>query len=241
MWVWRAALRKLMSELLDDVALENSWVVANCLMNRERGCIGGNSYANELRFDPLAFLQARLKANGQASWLDLCCGSGKALIETAQFFEERQLTNGLQMIGIDLVEAFWPDAQRFPFVDLQTANLAFWQPQQSFDLITCVHGLHYIGDKLNLIQHACTWLKEDGFFLANLDLANLRFADGSLAGKVIAKALRMSGLQFDTHHHLLTAQGRKQLVLNYVYCGADAEAGPNYTGQAAINSFYQSY
>lgn len=230
-----------MNELLDDAALENSWVVANRLMNRERGCNGGNSYAKELRFDPLAFLQIRLKENRQASWLDLCCGSGKALIEAAQFFDERQLTNGLQIVGVDLVEAFRPDTQHFPFVALQTASLARWQPQQSFDLITCVHGLHYIGDKLDLIQRACAWLKEDGFFFANLDLANLRFADGTPAGKAIVKALRLGGLQFDARHHLLTARGRKELVLNFVYCGADAEAGPNYTGQAAINSYYQRH
>lgn len=230
-----------MSQLLDDAALENSWVVANRLMNRERGCIGGNSYAKELRFDPLEFLQTRLQENQQASWLDLCCGSGKALIEAAQFFDERQLTKGLQIIGIDLVTAFWPGAQQFPFIEVQTANLAFWQPQQSFDLITCVHGLHYIGDKLNLIRRACAWLKEDGLFLANLDLANLRFTDGAPAGKVIAKALRKNGVQFDTRHHLLAVRSRKQLVLKYAYCGADAEAGPNYTGQAVINSFYQQH
>jgi hypothetical protein len=48
-----------------------------------------------------------------------------------------------------------------------------------FDLITCVHGLHYVCDKLGLIARAASWLVEDGRFVANLALDNLRFSGGS--------------------------------------------------------------
>jgi hypothetical protein len=49
--------------LLDDDALERSTVVADCTMNRERQLVGPNSYARELRFNPLDRLRARLGAS----------------------------------------------------------------------------------------------------------------------------------------------------------------------------------
>jgi hypothetical protein len=46
-------------DLLDDDELEQSAVVANCRMNRERNLLGSNGYDRELGFDPLAFLKER--------------------------------------------------------------------------------------------------------------------------------------------------------------------------------------
>lgn len=43
--------------LLSDDALEESTVVANCLMNRDRVLAGSNGYGRELRLEPLEFLQ----------------------------------------------------------------------------------------------------------------------------------------------------------------------------------------
>ena len=34
-------------------------------------------------------------------------------------------------------------------------------------------------------------------------------------------------------------EGRKITTLSYVYLGADDTAGPNYTGQPAVNSHYR--
>ena len=65
---------------------------------------------------------------------------------------------------------------------LVEASLSTWRPDRPFDLITCVHGLHYVGDKLGLIARAASWLAEDGLFVASLDLANLKLADGRAAG-----------------------------------------------------------
>ena len=42
-----------MSELVSDETLENSAIVANCRMNRERELTGSNGYAVELGFNPL--------------------------------------------------------------------------------------------------------------------------------------------------------------------------------------------
>ena len=40
-------------KLLDDDQLEQSGIVANCRMNRERSLTGSNGYARELGFDPI--------------------------------------------------------------------------------------------------------------------------------------------------------------------------------------------
>ena len=69
--------------LLDDTTLERSEIVANNAMNRERGIAGPNSYAKDLGFDPVAFLVERRRRQERAAWLDLCCGTGRALIQTA--------------------------------------------------------------------------------------------------------------------------------------------------------------
>ena len=45
--------------LLDDAALENSSVVANCVMNRERSLSGSNGYGRELGVDIIAELTGR--------------------------------------------------------------------------------------------------------------------------------------------------------------------------------------
>lgn len=69
--------------LLTAAELERSEVVANACMNRDRSAVGVNSYARELRFSPIDYLQQQCMRTGSAAWLDLCCGTGKALFETA--------------------------------------------------------------------------------------------------------------------------------------------------------------
>jgi hypothetical protein len=71
--------------LLDDAALHASSVVANNAMNRERQLAGVNSYQRELGFSVLDFLVARAAGNGTAAWLDLCCGTGRALIQVSYY------------------------------------------------------------------------------------------------------------------------------------------------------------
>jgi trans-aconitate methyltransferase len=45
-----------------------------------------------------------------------------------------------------------------------------WEPGQACDLITCVHGLHYGGDKLAVLTRAASWLAPTGLLAADLDL-----------------------------------------------------------------------
>jgi predicted TPR repeat methyltransferase len=81
------------------------------------------------------------------------------------------------------------------------ASLSAWRPERRFDLITCVHGLHYFGDKLGLIAHAASWLVEDGLFVANLDLKNLDLADGMAGGRKVVADLRRAGMEYDRRRH----------------------------------------
>jgi SAM-dependent methyltransferase len=196
--------------VLGDEELTRSWVVANNAMNRERGLDGVNSYARELGFHPLAALPEG------GSWLDLCCGSGRALTEAAQ--RDPSLT----LVGVDLIDA-GPT-----FI---TASLATWQPDRRFDLITCVHGLHYIGDKLGLLSRIFSWLAPGGRFAGHLDLGNIKTPNRF--------SLRRFGIDYDRRRHLVTCHGPREIVFPYDYAGADDRAGPNYTGQDAVDSYYR--
>jgi hypothetical protein len=67
----------------------------------------------------------------------------------------------------------------------------------SFDLITCVHGLHYLGDKLAVLARAAGWLTATGRLVADLDLSSIRLPDGRPAGRRLATLLRGAGFTYD--------------------------------------------
>jgi len=228
-----------MQKLLDRLDLEQSSLVANSAMNRERGIEGGNSYEKELAFNPIFFLQKRLQGEKIATWLDICCGSGKALIEAAQIFHSQRIDAKIQITGIDLVSFFAPIPSDLRCLRLIESSIFDWQPDYAFDLITCVHGLHYLGDKLGAIQKAASWLKSDGVFLAHLDVNNLKLLDANSTGRDVIKVLRQSGLQYQPRKHLLVCQGHKSINSDFQYLGADDKAGANYTGQPVVNSYYR--
>jgi SAM-dependent methyltransferase len=218
------------SGLLDDRALHASSVVANCAMNRERQLAGVNSYAKVLGFDLLAWLVAQ----EDASWLDLCCGSGRALIQMADRL--RRDGRRADLVGVDLVEAF---AEAPAGLTLVAEPVETWVPARSFDLITCVHGLHYVGDKLAVLSRVVRWLTPTGRFVADLDLASVRLADGRPAGRRLTTLLRAAGIDYDARRRRISCAGPRELDLPYEYLGADDRAGPNYTGQPAVDSFYR--
>ena len=74
--------------------------------------------------------------------------------------------------------------------------------------------------------------------MASLDLHNLKFADGREAGRKVTADLRRSGLEYDRRRRLVVCRGWRAMDLPYRYLGADDRAGPNYTGQPAVNSYY---
>jgi SAM-dependent methyltransferase len=222
--------------LLDDEALSRSSVVANSAMNRERGLEGGNSYAKELGLDVLGFLRERLREGGRVAWLDLCCGSGKALVEAG----ERLCvgTAAADILGVDLVPMFVRVPPELSCVTLREADLRSWHPERRYDLVTCVHGLHYVGDKLGLVARALGWLEDDGVFAASFDSNAIRYADGKPVTRRIAAVLRRAGCDYNARRHVLIARGRREIDWDLEYVGADEKAGPNYTGQPAVHSYY---
>ncbi|WP_431683720.1 class I SAM-dependent methyltransferase [Kitasatospora sp. KL5] len=222
-----------MPKLISDRELTGSPVVANNTMNRERGLSGINSYARELGFDPAVRLAA---AGADAAWLDLCSGEGRALVEAA-----RALPAAAEFTGVDLVGplATPSDLAALPALRLVTAALADWEPRRRYHLITCVHGLHYLGDQLAAITRAASWLTPDGLFAAHLDPDSLRRADGSAAARPVLAALRAAGFSYRARRHLLTLGGGREVRLPFDYLGADPAAGPNWTGQPAVASYYR--
>ena len=206
-------------------------------MNRERDLLGRNGYETDLGFDPLAQLLESANRNGRARWLDLCCGTGKALIDAGRVLEADGRQNGIEITGVDLVGMFWP-GEVPPNVDLIEASLTSWQPAKpGFDLITCVHGLHYIGDKLDLISRAVSWLSPMGRFAANLDMNNIVVS--GYTARLATRLLREAGLKYHTRKRLLTRESVLNTRIPLSYLGADDRAGPNYTGQPAVNSHYE--
>ena len=225
--------------LVDVIALERSEIVANASMNRQRNLTGKDSYEKELGHNPLTFLLERLNKQRDAAWLDLCCGAGRALIQTATNLQNYQLGSKVRLIGIDLVPLFDPIPPGTDSLLLEATSVRLWRTNRKFDLITCVHGLHYVGDKLGLIQMAAGWLSGEGLFLAHLDYDNLRFIDGTSKRFQIGRDLHAAGFRYQPRRHLLTSRGLRGAAFQYEYVGADVKAGANYTGQPSVDSFYR--
>lgn len=227
-----------MTRLLGDRALEQSSVVANCTMNRERTLSGSNGYGRELGFDLIEELTARASGPAPVRWLDLCCGSGRALAEAARLLAGRDPAVRVEIVGLDLVDHFvagpFPPALR-----LVTGSVTEWVPDGRFDLITCVHGLHYVGDKLGALARIASWLTGDGLFAASFDARSIRCADGTLTARRLTAELRRQGFGYDSARRRISRHGGGEIGFPYRYLGADDQAGPNYTGQPAVDSFYE--
>lgn len=226
-----------MRPLLDEKELVWSAVVANSAMNRDRNASGINSYEKEFKFVPADYLEKLIKENGHASWLDLCCGSGLALIQTASVLAGKELQQRVTLTGIDLLDTFPPVDDQITCLDLKVTSVIDWQPDRFYDLITCSHGLHYLGDKLKVITTAITSLKSNGYFIAHLDLTNIQVKDTN-SDVFIKKLFTRNNLHYSTRNKIITCKGTGTLIAALRYLGADDQAGPNYTGQGAVTSYY---
>jgi hypothetical protein len=160
------------------------------------------------------------------------------LIQAARQVNADGLVASIQIVGVDLVGIFDPADPSLTGLRREEASLSKWRPDRSFDLITCVHGLHYIGDKIGLIARAAEWLVEDGLLVANLDLDNIYLPDDTTKRKLVSR-LRRSGLEYNRRKRLIMCRGRKGQELPFRYLGADDRVGPNYTGQPAVTSHYE--
>lgn len=217
--------------LLAAAELELSSVVANARMNRQRNLL---AYRQELGFDPSSLVRGRAERGLGAAWFDLCCGAGRALIEADQ-----RIDPGLDVSldGLDLIDMF-DSHPASPRLRLIAAGIDTWSTARRYDLITCVHGIHYLGDKLATIARLATWLSPDGVLVATLDLGGFRFEDGGAAGRAVARWLRAQGVEYNRRRRLIRCVGTRRMVPPFAYLGADDRAGPNYTGQPAVTGVY---
>jgi hypothetical protein len=108
------------------------------------------------------------------------------------------------------------------FLALRTASLHAWVPQRRYDLVTCVHGLHYIGDKLSLLGRAIAALEPHGVFIANLDLRTILFNGAKVPDCRLLRSLRSSGLTVDPRRHLVSCTGPRSLSGGWHYLGVTA-------------------
>ena len=219
--------------------LLSSPVVANATMNRGRGLRGVNSYERDLHFSLTDFLAGRVLACGKALWYDACCGEGRALMEAGNQFAASEWGRQVQIVGVDLVEMFTPE--EVPNVTLTAADVAAFTLDRPADLISCVHGLHYLGDKLGFIQHACAMLTPGGLLLAHLDPDNLRAAGaGASVWRQAVRHAAKNGVALDFKGHVLRIV-RTEAPLNFglTFQGATVSEQPNYTGITVIDSWYR--
>lgn len=224
-------------KLLNEKQLIWSSVVANCNMNRKRNLIGINSYEKDISFDIFDFLKNRISTNNPVNWIDICCGEGNALIEAEKIINEQGLNHKIRLEGLDLVSMFQTPEKDSKITFKESAVLE-WMPDIKYDLITCVHGLHYIGDKLKAIEKMTNSLKSDGFFIANIDLNNICDSDNlSLESKILEK-LKGTTFTYQKKMKLLSCKGHTNFDFGFNYLGANDKAGPNYTGQEVVDSYY---
>lgn len=220
-------------KLLKEQELIWSPIVANNRMNRERNAIGINSYEKDIGFEPLSFLKQRLKLEEKVNWMDLCCGKGNALKQIAGLFESEMDTAKLSIEGLDLV----PPMTNEPLI--QVGSIHNWKPQKQYDLITCVHGLHYVGDKLSAIQKAVNQLKPEGIFIANIDLDTLKNRTNDSWKKYLLEIFNEANIQYRLKKKIISCKGPRVFKHALIYQGANDQAGPNYTGQPAVDSIYE--
>lgn len=224
-------------KLLTENELIWSPIVANNRMNRKRSASGINSYEKELKFKPETYLDNCLQQKKHVKWLDLCCGEGNALLQYARVAANQGYQEYVTLVGIDLVDQFEQIPPSVNCLRFEVTSLTDWTNDDQYDLITCIHGLHYIGDKLKVLFAGLRAIGDQGLFLANLDLNNIKI-EGDSNGQYLKTLFKENQIEYNIRRKLVRCTGPRDVYLNLTYTGADDKAGPNYTGQDAVNSYY---
>jgi 2-polyprenyl-3-methyl-5-hydroxy-6-metoxy-1,4-benzoquinol methylase len=227
--------------IISEERLRYSPVVANCRMNRKRQLAGNNSYVQELGFNPGEFLLKRVRETaGSVRWLDLCCGEGIALIQFAQSMAGTEWADRIEIVGVDLVGMFSTFNNKVtPALNLIDSSIEDWTSPHTYDLITCIHGLHYLGDKLSVLCRIGLMLKPDGQYYGSFSPTNILNETGKPLTNWLNGQFKTFGWTYSDRRHLLSRSGWSDWPQNWIYLGADDQAGPNYTGQEAVNSYYR--
>lgn len=233
-------MRKMTPHLLNEKELIWSTTVVNNRMNRGRQAFGVNSYEKEIGINIADYIIQHLRPNKTFRWLDACCGEGNALLQVAAYLKENNLQENVSLIGVDLIDFFNEGAEVYDFVRFETQSLVDWTPEGSYDLITCIHGLHYIGDKLCVIKNLINALSEEGMFFASLDIKNIEIA-GIEEKNLVKQLFQPQNITLNKKKNLLLAKGGQKIQLSPTYLGAKDNIGPNYTGQPAVLSIYRNF
>ena len=225
-------------------------IVVNAAMNRGRGFTGVNSYTRDLRqFDVAAFLQERVRLPlfQTVRWLDACCGEGRALTEAAQLWSGTAWGKKIEIIGLGLWDDL-PPAHNFPngpVLRFVAADAAAWVPDAPLDLITCVHGLHYLPDKLGFLERAYSWLSPSGgLLLAHLDGENVRQYESERAlWPTLSRRVQKQGITITFTNHLLrierTPKSPDALAFGVAFAGRTVSPRPNFSGMTVVDSWYR--
>lgn len=228
-----------MINLKNDDELSWSSVVANNAMNRKRVALGVNSYEKDIKINIASYLKS-IESEQEVRWIDLCCGEGNALLEVANILKKEANNSRYKLEGIDLVGYFNPSVFEVEnILEIGEINLSDWKTSFKYDLITIVHGLHYIGDKLKLIRYAASRLKSDGILLANLDIRDVEITNEVDSKKIIQEYFGKEGVDYNLRTKLLSIKGNKNMQDDFIYLGADDKVGANYTGQDVVKSYYK--
>ncbi len=226
-------------DLLSNQNLESSPVVANNRMNRERNAVGINSYEKDIYLSPVEFINKSFKTQNTFAWLDICCGRGKALIQTAKHVSKHFPLKQIAFTGIDLIDMFDPIPDQCNSVSLHAQSFFNFDTEQKYDLITCVHGLHYMGDKLEAIRKACSMLTSEGLFIANFDTRCIKSNETGNFQQQLSVWFKSINIDYSSRKHLIKFKGTGTFTVPFQFVGADDKAGPNYTGQEAVDSYYK--
>jgi SAM-dependent methyltransferase len=135
---------------------------------------------------------------------------------------------------VDLVGLFADGGDDFPHLHLIESPVGECVLEGQFELITCVHGLHYLGDKLGILAQYAALLSETGRLVGHLDLNNIQ----GIERRGLLALLRKYGWRYDARRHLIEGTVRSQ-PLPLRYLGAQDFDAPNFTGQPGVNSFYE--
>lgn len=155
------------------------------------------------------------------------------MLQTAQYFKNRNRQQAIELNGIDLIE----NSNSNSDVVFYVMPFSSFRSAIKYDLITCVHGLHYVGNKLAAIEKAISLLKVNGLFVANLDLSDICIKDTD-SNQLLKDRLKKENIQYNSRRKIIKKIGYDELRFDYDYLGADEKSGPNYTGQEAVTSYY---
>ncbi len=78
-----------------------------------------------------------------------------------------------------------------------------------------------------------------GRFCGHLDLDNLKSGDRTSLATIVRARLSEAGIDYDTRRRLITCDGPREIDFGLRYLGADDRAGANFTGQPAVDSYYE--